>query len=100
MTTLRVIPVHADRLAAMLRDDSDDLGNPIEPWPTEGWEPLRCCLRIAAPGEEIALVAYRPYTAASPWSEVGPVFVHRSGCPGYDDPTQLPEPLRRGPRSS
>ncbi|NUR09631.1 MAG: DUF1203 domain-containing protein [Nocardioidaceae bacterium] len=98
MTDLQVIPIPAERLGAMMRDGRDDLGNPVEAWSVHGWEPLRCCLRVAEPGEDVALVSYRPFDEPSPWAEVGPVFVHRSGCPGYADPRRLPEQLRSGPR--
>jgi hypothetical protein len=98
MNQLRVIPIRPERLAAMVSADRDDLGNPLTAWPVEGWEPLRCCLRLAEPGEDVALIAYRPFEETSPWSEVGPVFVHRSACEGYADDSVLPEALRRGPR--
>lgn len=98
MSRLHVVPVHPDRLAAMVSGRRDHLGNPVTPWPVEGWEPLRCCLRIAEVGEEVALVAYRPFAEPSPWSEVGPVFVHLAGCSGYADRSRLPDALRTGPR--
>jgi Protein of unknown function (DUF1203) len=98
MTTLQVLPIGPARLAAMVRSGHDDLGNPITRRPVEGWEPLRCCLRLAGVGDDIALVAYRPFEQRSVWSEVGPVFVHLSGCPGYADGGRLPEQLRTGPR--
>jgi hypothetical protein len=52
--------------------------------------PLRCCLRGARPGEEIALVSYAPLRrwAASagadpgPYDELGPVFIHPAPCEG------------------
>jgi len=98
MTTLQVLPIDPVRLAAMVRSGHDDLDNPIAPRPVEGWEPLRCCLRLAGAGDDIALVAYRPFEQRSVWSEVGPVFVHLSGCPGYADGRRLPDQLRSGPR--
>ena len=96
--TFRVLPIEPARLAAIIESGRDHLGNPVQPWPVEGWEPLRCCLRIAEPDDQIALVAYRPFDDLSPWSEVGPVFVHTAGCQGYDDPARLPQRLRTGPR--
>lgn len=71
----------------------DDAGSPprllID---EEGGSPLRCCLRPAAPGEQIALVSYAPlrrWALASgarpgPYDEIGPVFVHARRCPGPD----------------
>jgi hypothetical protein len=74
--SIRVLPIPPTRLSAIIESGRDHLGNPVQPWPVEGWEPLRCCLRIAEPGDQVSLVAYRPFDDPSPWSEVGPVFVH------------------------
>ncbi|MFE6458412.1 DUF1203 domain-containing protein [Streptomyces cinereoruber] len=69
----------------------DDAGRPCVPYTaTGGGEPLRCCLRPAAPGERIALVSYAPLrrwaaeTGAEPgaYDEQGPVFVHAAECGG------------------
>ncbi len=71
----------------------DDAGNPPRLLTDdEGGSPLRCCLRPAEPGEQIALVSYAPLrrwareTGArpGPYDEVGPVFVHARSCPGPD----------------
>lgn len=98
MTRLHVHAVPSDRLAEIRAAGHDDLGNPLTEWIAEGWEPLRCCLRISDPGESIALIAYSPFAARTAWSEVGPVFVHLGGCAGYDRPEELPDRLRTGPR--
>jgi hypothetical protein len=55
-----------------------------------GGEPLRCCLRDAAEGEELILFNYEPRLPASPYREVGPVFAHASGCAGPDSTTMYP----------
>ncbi len=90
MTQLHVSAIPTDRLEVFWTDGIDDLGTPIKRWPTEGWEPLRCCLRTARGDDDIALISYRPLVGASPWSEVGPVFIHRVTCPGYPDTTAVP----------
>jgi Protein of unknown function (DUF1203) len=73
--------------------ERDDAGNPPRLLTDdEGGSPLRCCLRPAAPGEPIALVAYAPLrrwarvTGArpGPYDETGPVFIHPGPCPGPD----------------
>jgi hypothetical protein len=46
-----------------------------------GGEPVRCCLRDAAPGEELLLFNYEPPLPASPYRERGAVFVHADACP-------------------
>jgi hypothetical protein len=98
MSRLHVHAVPSDRLAEIRAGARDDLGNPLSEWIAEGWEPLRCCLRIADPDESIALIAYSPFATRSAWSEVGPVFVHLGDCAGYSTPDELPDRLRTGPR--
>lgn len=97
MTNFRPTPIEPARLAAMRTSGRDEHGNPFTAYPAAGWEPLRCCLRLAGAGESIALISYAPFTSVSPWTEVGPVYVHASACAGFagDD---LPEQLRTGPR--
>ena len=61
-------------------------------------EPLRCCLRYAEPGEQIALISYAPFEHPSVWREVGPVYIHAARCQGYTPTGRLPEQLATGPR--
>ena len=100
-TTTQTLTVHAiepARLDAVREAGEDGWGNPFTPYAASGsGEPLRCCLRFARPGESIALISFAPFTAASPWREVGPVYVHAEHCEGYAD-RWLPDELRRGPR--
>lgn len=98
MTELHVSAIPADRLAELRIRRTDDLGNRIETTAAEGGEPLRCCLRHAQPGEPIALISYSPFVMRSPWTEVGPVFVHTGDCAGYPTTNALPDELRTGPR--
>jgi hypothetical protein len=83
---------------------SDDAGH--QPWLSvdrDGGAPLRCCLRFAAPGDAIALVAYEPLRRwaeetgvdPGPYNERGPVFVHASGCPGPAGGVVYPRPAHR-----
>jgi len=71
----------------------DDAGNPPRLLTdSEGGSPLRCCLRPAKPGEQVALVSYAPLrrwareagARPGPYDEVGPIFVHSGPCPGPD----------------
>ena len=45
-----------------------------------GREPCRRCLSNAAPGDELALTSYDPFTVRSPYAGEGPVYVHAGGC--------------------
>jgi hypothetical protein len=96
--TLTVHPIDPARLDGVRERGADDHGNPFTAYDATGdGEPLRCCLRYARPGEQIALISWAPFTEVSPWREVGPVYVHAERCEGYAEPW-LPGELRRGPR--
>ena len=45
--------------------------------------PCRHCLELIAPGEEKLVFAYRPFDELQPYSEVGPVFLHKRNCARY-----------------
>jgi Protein of unknown function (DUF1203) len=97
-TSLTVHPIDQDRLDVVRTTGQDGFGNPFAPYAASGdGEPLRCCLRYAAPGEQIALISYAPFERVSPWREVGPVYVHAERCAGFGG-GDLPEQLRGGPR--
>jgi hypothetical protein len=96
--TVTTHPIDPARLDAVRRAGEDGWGNVFTPFAASGdGEPLRCCLRFAQAGEQIALISFAPFEQASPWREVGPVFVHADHCEGYAE-RRLPDELRRGPR--
>jgi hypothetical protein len=101
-TTTQRLRVHAldpERLDAVRAAGSDDHGNPFTAFAASGeGEPLRCCLRLARAEEQIALISWAPFDHVSPWTEVGPVYVHAARCDGPDAPGELPDELRTGPR--
>jgi hypothetical protein len=73
----------------------DDFGNPLTPIVNRNDDtPLRCCLREATPGEQVALIAYRPSDRGGPYAEVGPVFIHAERCVGYPSITEYPAGFR------
>lgn len=92
--TFRVHAIPAEQLRAVRARGRDDLGNALRPVPAGGGEPLRCCLRDAAPAEPIALIGHRPSPLGGPYAETGPVFVHAEECPGYPEPAAYPAGFR------
>jgi hypothetical protein len=90
------LAIDPERLDSMRRQGADEFGSPWKPQVAKGWEPLRCCLRKAAAGDDIALVGYSPWTLpwTTPWSEAGPVFVCFHRCPGYPTTDRYPPELR------
>ena len=98
VTGARAHAIDPASLAAIRHAGQDEHGNPFDIHAAHGWEPLRCCLTVAAPGEGVALISYAPLDRHSPWREVGPVFVHGAACAGYQPEAGLPPQLRTGPR--
>ena len=95
--TTTIHAIDPDRLDAIRAAGEDGHGNAFAPYPAAGdGEPLRCCLRYARAGEPIALISFAPFENASPWREVGPVYVHAEACEGYVA-DGLPVELSRGP---
>jgi uncharacterized protein DUF1203 len=96
MSTLQYKAIDPERLDAMRDQCEDEFGNPWKQRTAEGWEPLRCCLRTACEGEDIALISYSPWPQPwdTPWAEAGPVFVCHRRCAGYQTPDEYPPDLR------
>jgi hypothetical protein len=96
-----IAPAVAEQLRIL-----DDAGRaPETVVDTEGGSPLRCCLRVARPGERLLLASYAPLrrwaaaTGADPgaYDELGPVFLHAEPCDGPSD-EGWPSELRGTPR--
>jgi hypothetical protein len=96
---LLVHPIDPARLDIVRSSAVDGHGNQLRPFAATGQgEPLRCCLRYAHAGEQIALISYAPFEHPSVWREVGPVYIHAARCDGYMSTAELPEQLATGPR--
>ncbi|TDC75651.1 DUF1203 domain-containing protein [Streptomyces hainanensis] len=93
-TSTPVFLIHAlpaEALADVRERGIDAFGVPAERITATGGEPARCCLRDAAPGEEMLLFGYEPpLPAVSPYREVGAVFAHAEPCAGPGDVTRYP----------
>ena len=49
-----------------------------------GANPCRHCLGLIAAGDEMLVLAYRPFTSLQPYAETGPIFLHAGSCVRYD----------------
>ncbi|WP_377299385.1 DUF1203 domain-containing protein [Rhizobium sp. SGZ-381] len=58
-----------------------------------GGMPCRHCLDMIAEGEEMLVLAYRPFEALQPYAETGPIFLHGRDCPRYEAVEILPPML-------
>lgn len=94
-TTFHFDALSPERLEAIRSARIDDSGNVLDSaLEAEGGEPLRCCLRLAKPGEQLLLISYRPFDQFGPYAEAGPVFVHSQRCDGYPTDGGYPEDYR------
>ena len=91
--TITITGIDTEALRAALDEGFDHGNNPIEPFvDVEGGSPMRCCLRDSAPGDMMAIIAWSPFPWRGPYAELGPIFVHASGCPGEHEgalPTEM-----------
>jgi hypothetical protein len=58
--------------------------------------PCRHCLRYAQPGERMILFPYTAIPAGHPYSESGPIFVHKEPCEPYRATNEFPADFRKG----
>jgi len=97
-TAFRVHAIPSTTLAEVRLAGHDRFGNDLIPLvDPAGGSPLRCCLRRSRPGEELCLIAYRPFTRPGPYAEAGPVFVHAGACTGYLENDAYPAGYRDWP---
>jgi hypothetical protein len=92
--TFHIEAIPPAKLEEIRRGGRDDAGNPHRPVTADGAEPLRCCLRLSRPGEQIALIAFQPPGGTGPYQETGPVFVHAAACGGYPPDAGWPPGFR------
>lgn len=94
MTTTRYAGIDLEELSQVLARRIDHGGNPVQPYTDhEGGWPLRCCLGFSAVGEEIALIAWTPFSWEGVYAETGPIFVHARQCEGPTTDDTLPADL-------
>jgi hypothetical protein len=92
--TYQIKALRAATLQAVRSTGRDASGNRVERVTATGGEPLRCCLRDAAAGEELILFGYEPPLPPSPYREVGAVFAHAGPCAGPDPASAYPQAWR------
>lgn len=98
-TFMHVNAIPAERLRQFRATGRDDNGEAIVGrFDAEGGAPLRCCLRDSRPGEQIALIGYRPMRHGGAYAEVGPIFIHAGDCAGYPTAQRYPEEFRGRPQ--
>ena len=92
-----------DVTAAYRAGGLDAFGNPPERKVSDGHaNPCRHCLCDIPAGEEMLVLAHKPFAGTRPYAEVGPIFLCAAECPrggGHEFPqvlTTSPDYLIRG----
>lgn len=80
MTTFQIHPLPEDLLASVRANRTASTGPSVAVVIADGGEPVRCCLRDAAFGDELLLFNYEPPLPESPYRETGAVYVHAQPC--------------------
>ena len=95
MTALRFVSMPTAAARAFQAGAADANGQPPERHVAdEDGLPCRHCQRPIATGEPYLILAYRPFPAAQPYAELGPIFLHAEPCERHPDSTELPEMFR------
>lgn len=80
---------------------ADAYGNPPERATSDGTAPCRCCLRLIPAGDDMLVLAYRPFSSKQPYAETGPIFLCAAHCapeakPGLPEILTSPDYLLKG----
>jgi len=99
MTALSYLPIPSDQVQAYRAGAADANGQTPERCTSDGTGvPCRHCLKEVAAGDDYLVLAHRPFPAAQPYAELGPIFLHAADCPTFEDTATPPPILRRSPR--
>ena len=91
MADIRIVPLDTERARALRTRRVDDFGNALSVRrTTDDGYPCRHCLRDIDGGHDLLLLAYSPFPAPGPYSEVGPIFICADDCPAYRETGRLP----------
>ena len=79
--SIRFVALETDVVAAQRRGAPDANGQiPELNSATSAGLPCRHCLELIAVGEPYLILAHRPFPAAQPYAEIGPIFLHSEAC--------------------
>lgn len=93
MTKLVFAAMNPGEADAIRQGEPDAYGQKPERSRAAGTFPCRACLGQIKDGEEMLLLAYRPFPKLQPFAETGPVFIHMEPCGPYRAQEVLPPML-------
>lgn len=96
MTSFRFEALPRDVVQAYRSGGADANGQAPEQHISDGSQvPCRYCLEDVPEGEAFLILAHRPFPAAQPYAEVGPIFLHAADCSRHEGADEVPEMVRR-----
>ncbi len=97
MTQIHFIALSTDVAATYRAGGLDANGQvPERQIASGGGNPCRHCLDMIADGDEMLVLAHRPFPDRQPYAEVGPIFLHAEACERRGDSAEIP-PSLHGP---
>lgn len=85
MTAMMVRGIDPGFVEQVRQGGPDAHGQPALHRRAEGMaNPCRHCLQLIADGEDMLVLAYRPFSGLQPYAETGPIFLHRHACRRYE----------------
>lgn len=86
-----------DEVRTLQNGGKDAYGNPAERSTSEGGSnPCRHCLKYIPEGEEMLILAHRPFPMTQPYAETGPIFLCAEHCERHEG-EGLPQVLTTPP---
>ncbi len=75
---IRFTPLSVDWITAIRAGGPDANGQPAEHATSDGGgNPCRCCLKDIGKGQDMLVLAARPFPTVQPYAETGPIFLCR-----------------------
>ncbi|MEX0317749.1 MAG: DUF1203 domain-containing protein [Ruegeria sp.] len=94
----RITALPTDEVRAYQAGQPDAYGNAPERAVSDGGgNPCRHCLRYIPEGEEMLILAHRPFSETHPYAETGPIFLCARPCARYEEDGEMPEALINSP---
>ena len=98
VASLRYVALDTAAVRAVQAGGPDAHGHPAERHISDGGgNPCRHCLEDIAAGEEMLILAWRPFDGVQPYAETGPVFLHARSCMRHDEEAGMPPVVKSRP---
>ena len=96
---IEFVAMETDLVHAYRAGEPDANGHPAERAVSDGiGKPCRHCLRDVPAGDEMLILAHRPFDDLHPYAEVGPIFLCAADCARHEPGADLPPVIADTPK--